>query len=87
MFSTNYIIDAILENDSLTEQWLEFALVLEEAGELAGAELALLEAIEYESWKLTWQERLITQESDELLDAEMLRLLWLDLPDADCEEL
>lgn len=82
MYSTNFIIDCVLENDILTEDWFEFALVLEEAGELAGAELALLEAIEYESWKLLWQERLLEQETTEMLDAEMLRFLWLHLPDA-----
>jgi hypothetical protein len=83
MYSTNFIIDAILENDALVEQWFEFALMLEKAGEIAEAELALLEAIEHESWKLLWQERFMQQETTEMLDAEMLRFLWLDLPDSE----
>jgi hypothetical protein len=62
MYNTNHIIDSILENDQLMEQWFEYALMLEEAGEIAGAELALLEAIEHESWKLLWQERLSDEE-------------------------
>jgi hypothetical protein len=87
MYSTNYIIDCVLENDALTEQWLEFALILEQAGEFNGAALALEEAIEYESWKLLWRERLFKQETEAYLDAEMLRFLWLDLPDTADDEL